>query len=208
MNYSTRYLALLALALVASCQSKEEKATAALADALQAQAESPAEQARMAAQNAAYVLPPALPASAVDVRAGVQQLLPEEGYLELVSVKGQNLQPITIGFPPAWRIGVKPGYPKVGPGYKIPFEAVLCWKPTGYVETKPKSALLVMQTPKDSLMGFHISEMGLGSKVVPVRPAEPITVQGVLYTYIDRDNAQRLLVYPYQHKQVYLTLAN
>lgn len=208
MNYSTCYLALLALGLAASCQSKEEKANAALADALQAQAESPAEQARMAAQKAAYVLPPALPASAVDVRAGVQQLLPEEGYLELVSVKGQNLQPITIGFPPAWRIGVKPGYPKVGPGYKIPFEAVMRWKPTGYVETKPKSALLVMQTPKDSLMRFHISEMGLGSKVVPVRPGVPVTVQGMLYTYIDRDNAQRLLVYPYQNKQVYLTLAN
>ena len=208
MNYSTRYLALLALGLTASCQSKEEKANAAFADALEAQAESPAEQARMAAQKAAYVLPPARPASAVDVRAGVQQLLPEEGYLELVSVKGQSLQPITIGLPPMWRIGVKPGYPKVGPGYKIHFEAVLRWKPTGYVETKPKSALLVMQTPKDSLMRFHISEMSLGSKVVQVRPGEPVTVQGVLYTYLDRDNAQRLLVYPYQNKQVYLTLAN
>ncbi|GAA4393867.1 hypothetical protein [Hymenobacter koreensis] len=208
MNYPTRYLALLTLGLATACQSKEEKANAALVDALEAQAESPAEQARMAAQKAAYALPPARPASAVVVRAGVEQLLPAEGYLELVSVKGQALQPITISLPPMWRIGVKPGYPKVGPGYKIPFEAVLRWKPTGYVETKPKSALLVLQTPKDSLMRFYISEMSVGSKVVQVRPGEPVTVQGVLYTYLDRDNAQRLLVYPYQDKQVYLPLAN
>lgn len=206
MNIPTRYVALLALGLASACQSKEDKAAAQIVDAIQTQAETPASQARMAAQKAAYVLPAALPASAVDVRTGVEQLLPEEGYLELVSVKGQNLQPITIGLPPMWRIGVKAGYPKVGPGYKIPFEAVLRWKPTGYVQTKHKRATLRVQTPKDSLMRFYISELNVGGKAVPVRAGEPVTVQGTLYAYLDKDNAQRLLLYPYQNKQVVLPL--
>jgi hypothetical protein len=207
MNIPTRYVALLALGLATSCQSKEEKAAAQVVDALEAQAESPAEQARMAAQKAAYVLPAALPASAVDVRPGVEQLLPPEGYLELVSVKGQALQPIIIPFPPMWRIGVKPGYPKVGPGYKIPFEAVLRWNPKGYGKSKPKLASLGVQTPKDSLLRFYISEMAMGGKFVPIRPGEPVTVQGTLYTHIDKENPQRLLLHPYQaDKQVYLPL--
>ena len=207
MNIPMRYVALLALGLATACQSKEEKAAAQIVDALQAQAESPAEQARMAAQKAAYVLPPALPASAVDVRAAVEQLLPEEGYLELLSVKNQALQPITLTLPTFWRIGLKAGYPKVGPGYKIPFEAVLRWKPTGYGKSKPKVAALGMQTPKDSLMRFYISEMAMGGKFVPIHPGEPVTVKGTLYTYLDKDQAQRLLVYPYQNKQVYLPLS-
>lgn len=206
MNIPTRYVALVALSLAAGCQSKEEKAAAQIVDALQTQAESPAEQAKMAAQKAAYVLPAALPASAVDVRPGVELLLPEEGYLELISVKAQNLQPITIGLPAMQRIGIKPGYPKVGPGYKIPFEAVLRWNPKGYGKSKPKAASLGIQTPKDSLMGFYISEMAMGGKFVPIRPGEPLTVHGTLYTYLDRDNAQRLLVYPYRNKQVILPL--
>ena len=206
MNIPTRYVALVALGLATACQSKEDKAAAQIVDALQAQAESPAEQARMAAQKAAYVLPAPLPASAVDVRLGVEQLLPPEGYLELVSAKGQDLQPIIIGFPPMWRIGVKPGYPKVGPGYKIPFEAVLRWNPTGYGKSKPKLAALGVQTPKDSLMRFYISELALGGKSVAIRPGEPVTVQGTLYTYIDKDNPQRLLLYAYQDKQVFLAL--
>ena len=211
MKHTTCSLALVALGLATSCQSKEEKASAALVGALEAHAEavaeSPAEQARRAAQKAAYVVPAALPASAVDVRAGVALLLPEEGYLELVSVKGQNLQPMTIGLPPMARIGVKAGYPKVAPGYKIPFEAVLRWKPTGYVTSKPKQGLMGVQTPKDSLLGFYISELSLGHKTVAVRPGEPVTVQGALYAYFDKNNPQRLVLYPYQNKQVYLPLA-
>ena len=206
MNHSTRYLALAALSLATACQSKEEKATAQIVEAIQTPPESPAEQARIAAQKAAYALPDALPASAVDVRAGVEQLLPDEGYLELVSVKGQAPQPVIIGLPPMSRIGVKAGYPKVAPGYKIPFEAVLRWKPTGYVQTKPKAATLRVQTPKDSLMRFYVSELNVGGKAVPVRAGEPLTVQGVLYAYADRDNAQRLLLYPYQNKPVVLPL--
>ena len=209
MKQTTRYAALLALGLATSCQSKEEKATAALGDALEAHAEavaeSPAEQARLAAQKASLVLPAALSASAVEVRAGVAQLLPEDGYLELVSARGQTPQPMTIGLPPMARMGVKTGYPKVAPGYKIPFEAVLRWKPTGYV-SKPKPALMVVQTPKDSLMGFSITELNQGYQTVAVRPGEPVTVQGVLYAYFDPANPQRLVLYPYQNKKMALPL--
>jgi hypothetical protein len=41
------------------------------------------------------------------------------------------------------------------------------------------------------------------AKVMQVRPGEPVTVQGVLATYLDQDRTQRLLVYPW-NKEVYL----
>ena len=204
MKHTLRCLGLAVLALATACQSKEEKAAAKIVEALESPNESPAEQARIAAQKAAHVLPGRLPASAVDVRPGVEQLLPEEGYLELVSVKGQSPIPKIIGLPPMSRIGVKPGYPKVAPGYKIPFEAVLRWKPTGFVQTKPTAGTLRVQTPKDSLLRFYISDLNVGGKAVPVRPGEPVTVQGVLYAYTDKDNSNRLVLYPYQNKQVFL----
>lgn len=189
---------------LASCQSKEDKAAAQIVDALQTQSESPAEQARIAAQKAAHVLPAGMPAFAIDLRPGVEALLPEEGYLELVSFKGQSVLPVIIGLPPMARIGVKPGYPKVAPGYKIPFEAVLRWKPTGYGKSKPMPAKMIIQTPKDSLLGFSISELNQQYTTVAVRPGEPVTVQGVLYAYTDKDNPNRLVLYPYHNKQVFL----
>ncbi|TGE14979.1 hypothetical protein [Hymenobacter elongatus] len=209
MNYSTRYLALLALGLTASCQSKEDKAAAQIVGALQTSAESPAEQAKANAWKAATTLPAALPASAVNVQPGVAQMLPEEGYLELVSVTNQTPVAAILALPAGLRSS-KPDYPKVGPGYRIPFEAVLRWKPMGFGKSKPGVGKLQMPTAKDSLRGFFISEIDRGGKVVPMRPAQPVKVQGVLYAYASPDGGQGtgLLTYPYRGLQISLPLAN
>jgi hypothetical protein len=209
MNYSTRYLALLALGLAASCQSKEDKAAAQIVDALQTRAESPAAQAQANAWKAATTLPAALPASAVNVQPGVAQMLPEEGYLELVSVTSQAPVPAILALPAGLRSS-KPGYPKVGPGYRIPFAAVLRWKPLGFGKSKPGVGKLQMPSVRDSLRGFFISEIDRGGKVVPVRPAQSVKVQGVLYAYASPDGGQKtgLLTYPYRGLQISLPLAN
>jgi hypothetical protein len=209
MNYPTRYLALLALGLATSCQSKEDKAAAQIVDALHTNAEGPAEQAKADAWKEATTLPPALPASAVNVQPGVAQMLPEEGYLELVSVTSQTPVAAILALPASMR-NAQRGYPKVGPGYRIPFEAVLRWRPIGFGKSKPGVGKLQLPSVRDSLRGFFISEIDRGEKVVPMRPAQPVTVQGVLYAYAssDRGKGTGLLTYPYRGLQISLPLAN
>jgi pyruvate/2-oxoglutarate dehydrogenase complex dihydrolipoamide acyltransferase (E2) component len=209
MNYSTRYLALLALGLATSCQSKEDKAAAQIVDALQTSTENPAEQAKADAWKVATTLPPALPASAVNVQPGVAQMLPEEGYLELVSVTSQTPVAAILALPAGMR-NAQRGYPKVGPGYRIPFEAVLRWKPMGFGKSKPGVGKLQLPTVRDSLRGFFISEINRGGKVVPMQPAQPVKVQGVLYAYTNADGGKDkgLLTYPYRGLQISLPLAN
>ncbi|GAA4509446.1 hypothetical protein GCM10023172_42960 [Hymenobacter ginsengisoli] len=209
MNNSPRYLALLALALAASCQSKEEKAATQMVDALQTSAESPAEQAKANAWKEATTLPVTLPASAVNVQPGVAQMLPEEGYLELVSVTSKTPAAVILALPAGLRSS-KPGYPQVGPGYRIPFAAVLRWKPMGFGKSTPGVAKLQLPSVRDSLRGFFISEIDRGGEVVPMRPGQPVTVQGVLYAYAspDRSTSTALLTYPYRGLQISLPLAN
>ncbi|MBG8555805.1 hypothetical protein [Hymenobacter guriensis] len=208
MNHSTRYLALLALGLASACQSQEEKSATQLVDALQTSANSPAEQAKADAWKAATTLPPALPASALNVAPGVAQMLPEEGYLELVSVTSQAPVPAILALPAGLRSAQR-GYPKVGPGYRIPFAATLRWKPTGYGKSKPSIGKLQLPSTKDSLRIFFISDIDRGGQVVPMRPAQPVTVQGVLYTYAKPGGGKDtgLLTYPYRGLQISLPLA-
>ncbi|MCR5890672.1 hypothetical protein LRS06_23365 [Hymenobacter sp. J193] len=208
MNHSTRYLSLLALGLASACQSQEEKAATHLVDALQTNASSPAEQAKANAWKAATTLPPALPASAVNVAPGVAQMLPEEGYLELISVTSQAPVAAILALPAGLRSAQR-GYPKVGPGYRIPFAAVLRWKPMGFGKSKPGIGKLQLPSAQDSLRGFFISDIDRGGQLVPMRPAQPVTVQGVLYAYASPDGGEDagLLTYPYRGLQISLPLA-
>ncbi len=62
--------------------------------------------------------------------AGVKQLLPAQGSLELVRLSAEGrARPGAF----AWPLGLaQPNYLQVAPGYCVPFEEVVRWKPTGY----------------------------------------------------------------------------
>jgi len=195
----------LALALGA-CQSKEEQTKQAIVEAV---VNSPARQERSAAWKVATTLPAPLPAS-VDLRRGVEQLLPADGYVRLVSVTPGPAQPAILTLPVLWR-PTKAGEPTVAPGYRIPFEAVVQWTPTGYGpnERIPESITLYEPAPQDSLSSFTVAVPGAAglagaaekqAKKTVLRAKQPVTVRGVLYAYAAASTSQRgLVVYPYRN---------
>lgn len=193
-----------------SCRSDEEKARETTREIVEAVATSPGQQAKTAAWQAATTLPPALPA-AVNLRPGVEQLLPKEGYLHLVSLNAGPAQPAILALPVLWR-PTKAGHPAVAPGYRVPFEAVLMWHPTGYGpgERIPETITLYEPAPQDSLSSFSVAANDLpalaGSaegraKRTPIRANEPVTVRGTLYAYTAMASAGRrgLVIYPYRN---------
>ncbi|MGI4741308.1 MAG: hypothetical protein ACRYG7_39585 [Janthinobacterium lividum] len=206
------HFATVAFAPLASCQSKTEKAaevdTQILTKAAEKVASSPQEKARLAAWKTATTLPPALSSAAVDLTAGIKQLLPAQGYLELVSATPQKVEPALVRLPGLWA-SLKPNYPQVAPGYRIPFEAVLRWKPTGYRPGERVPATITLYSPngRDSLAGWQVAGTNPnvpGAEryaISEIKPGEPVTVRGTLYTFAGKDPANHplLVVYPYRH---------
>ncbi|GAA4364152.1 hypothetical protein GCM10023185_33410 [Hymenobacter saemangeumensis] len=215
-----------ASAFLTACKNDNEAAADTLQQVAQAAANSPEAKARQAAWKLATTRPIALPVgSPANLRPAVEQLLPKEGYLKLISVKQTGAaQPGIMALPVLWR-HVKADYPTVAPGYRLPFEAVLEWRPTGYAKGEKVPAALALRTPvaPDTLGTFALLEPGATipgqSEQTPtlVKPGQGVTVQGVLYAYATTPNAGQqpsLILYPYQNplglpdprKMVYLPL--
>lgn len=205
-------VALCATAFLAACQSPAEKAAAVdtqiLTKAAEKVANSPQEKARQDAWKTATKLPPTLSPASVDLTAGVKQLLPAQGYLELVSATPQKVEPMLVRLPGLWA-SLKPNYPQVAPGYRIPFEAVVKWKPTGYRPGERVPATITLYSPngRDSLAGWQVAGANPNVpgaerySVRQIRPGEPVTVRGTLYAFTGKDpaNHRLLVVYPYYH---------
>ena len=213
-------------AFLTGCKSDNEAAADTLQQVAKAAANSPEAKARAAAWKVATTRPPALPVgSPANLRPAVEQLLPKEGYLKLVSVKPTGAaQPGIMALPVLWR-HVKADYPTVAPGYRLPFEAVLEWQPTGYAKGEKIPASLALRTPiaPDTLGTFALLEpeapiSGQSKQAqLLVKPGQAVTIRGVLYAYATSPAAGQqpsLILYPYQdplglpdpRKMVYLPL--
>jgi hypothetical protein len=215
-----------AVALLTGCKSDNETAADTQQQVAKAAANSPEAKARQAAWKLATTRPPALPAgSPANLRPAVEQLLPKEGYLKLISIKPTAAaQPSILALPVLWR-HVKEDYPIVAPGYRLPFEAVLEWRPTGYGKGEKIPATLALRTPSapDTLGTFALLEPeaaipGRSKQTsVLVKPGQKTTVRGTLYAFTTTPSAGQqpsLILYPYQdplrlpdpRKMVYLPL--
>ncbi|SHM09766.1 hypothetical protein [Hymenobacter psychrotolerans] len=212
--------------LLEACQTESEKTADALEQAAQAAANSPEAKARAAAWKLATTKPPRLAANKpVDLRPAVEQLLPRDGYLELISVKAAGVpEPAILLLPILWR-PIKGNYPPVAPGYRLPFEAVLRWHPVGYAPRKKIPTEMALNGPwsSDTLAGFtlHEPDVSLPGQAsdasIIMRPWREVTVRGVAYAYATSPAAgqpPQLVLYPYQNplgppdarKMVYLPL--
>ncbi|QKG55004.1 hypothetical protein [Hymenobacter sp. BRD67] len=212
--------------LLTGCKSDNEKADDALQQVATAGANSPEAKAREAAWKLATTKPPRLaPDKPIDLRLAVEQLLPKDGYLQLVSVKAADAaEPAILQLPILWR-SIKGNYPPVAPGYRLPFEAVLKWHPVGYAPREKIPTEMALDGPwaSDTLASFTLREPGVtlpgqaGDATISMRPWREVTVRGVLYAYATTPAAgQRasLVLYPYHNplgtpdarKMVYLPL--
>jgi hypothetical protein len=215
-----------AAAFLTGCKSDNEAAADMLQQVAKAAANSPEVKAQQAAWKLATTRPPALPVgSPANLHPAVEQLLPKEGYLKLVSVKQiEAAQPGIMALPVLWR-HVKADYPTVAPGYRLPFEAVLEWRPMGYAKGEKIPAALALRTPiaPDTLGTFALLEPeaaipGQSKQTqVLVKPGQAVTVRGTLYAYATTPVAGQqpsLILYPYRNplglpdprKMVYLPL--
>lgn len=212
--------------LLTGCKSDNKAAAEKLQQAATAAANSPEAKARTAAWRLATTKPPQLAADKpIDLRPALEQLLPQQGYLHLVSVKATGAaQPSILLLPILWR-PIKGNYPPVAPGYRLPFEAVLKWKPTGYAPGEKIPAEMALDGPwaPDTLNTFSLREPevtipGQAAKApILLKPGQAITVRGVAYAYATprvAGQAPRLVLYPYQNplgppdtqKMIYLPL--
>jgi hypothetical protein len=115
--------------------------------------------------------------------------------------------------------------PARGPGYRLPFEAVVRWHPVGYApqEKIPTETALDGPSAADTLASFTLRELGItvlgqmDTASIIMRPWREVTVRGVLYAYTTSPAAgaaPSLLLYPYRNplgppvtrKMVYLPL--
>ena len=213
-------------ALLAGCKSDSEATTEALQQVAKAAANSPEAKAREAAWRLATTRPPKLAADKpVDLRPAVEQLLPKDGYLQLISVKAAGAaEPAILLLPILWR-PIKGNYPPVAPGYRLPFEAVLKWHPVGYAPKEKIPTEMALDGPwaSDTLAGFTLREPDVtvpgqtGAASILMRPWREVTVRGVAYAYATTPTdgqSPRLVLYPYQNplgppdtrKMVYLPL--
>ena len=212
--------------LLTGCQSDNEAAAEKLQQVATAAANSPEAQARSAAWRLATTKPPQLAADKpVDLRPALEQLLPPDGYLQLVSVKAAGAaQPAILLLPILWR-PIKGNYPTVAPGYRLPFEAVLKWKPMGYAQGEKIPAAMALDGPGalDTLNTFSLREPEVtvpgraATAPMLLKPGQAVTVRGVAYAYATppaAGQAPRLVLYPYRNplgppdarKMVYLPL--
>ncbi|MBO0360462.1 hypothetical protein J0X19_21045 [Hymenobacter sp. BT186] len=197
--------------LLTSCKSDNEAAVEKLQQVAAAAANSPEAKARAAAWSLATTKPSQLPADKpVDLRPALEQLLPKDGYLQLVSVKAAGAaQPAILQLPILWR-PIKGNYPPVAPGYRLPFEAVLKWKPMGYGPGEKIPAAMALDGPwtPDTLNTFSLREPEVtvpgqaATAPMLLKPGQAVTVRGVAYAYATSPaagQAPRLVLYPYQN---------
>ena len=213
-------------AVLTGCQSDNEAAANKLQQIATAAADSPEAKARAAAWRLATTKPPQLAADKpLDLRPALEELLPKDGYLQLVSVKAAGApEPAILLLPILWR-PIKGNYPPVAPGYRLPFEAVLKWHPVGYAprEKIPTEMALDGPSASDTLSSFTLREPDANvpgqtaSTSIIMRSWREVTVRGVAYAYTTTPvagQAPRLVLYPYQNplgppdprKMVYLPL--
>ena len=220
-NLPNTFVLLLALGLATGCQSNDKQTATESSSSAEAPVTTPAPAAAPTTGN----VPAPLPLTAVDVRPAVEQLLPPQGYIEVISAKAVNIEPMAVALPPLWG-SLKPGAPRSGPGYRITYEAAVKWVPKGYGvgQKVPDTMPLYTPTGADSLARFSLGGI---NPIVPgqetytiteVAPNKPVTVRGVVYAFSGQDNQQQpaLVVYPYRNKggmpnanqMIFLPLAN
>ncbi|MCC3160243.1 hypothetical protein LJ737_23605 [Hymenobacter sp. 15J16-1T3B] len=183
------------LGLTAACQSQDSAPVA----------NSPA---ASAATQPAAALPAPLPAGAVDLKPGVAEQTPREGYLQVISAKALKAEPMQLRLPAAWQSDAdRPDGVKQAPGYRIAYEAVLQWIPQGFGHQQvPASLPLYAPNGRDTLASFRVGGLNLNVPgrerytVTPIEPRKPLTVRGTLYAFLGRNEQQQpaLVVYPYR----------
>lgn len=199
----------LLLALATGCQSSDRQQTAASDASAYTPTAAPVAASTPVAGSSTPNVPSLLPTTAIDVRPAVEQLLPEQGYLQTVSAKTLKVEPMTVALPPLWG-SLQPGAARAMPGCRISYEAVLQWVPAGYGASEKVPATMALYAPngRDSLARYRLG--GVNANVpgqekyteLQVAPNKPVTVRGVVYAFTGKDNQQKpaLVVYPYRHK--------
>ncbi len=153
-------------------------------------------------------LPAPLPASAVDLKSGVAEQTPREGYLQVISAKVLKAEPRQLRLPAQWQSDPdRADVVKDAPGYRITYEAVLEWIPQGFGRQKvPHSLPLYSPNGRDTLASFRVGGQNLNVpgreryEVMPIQPHKPLTVRGTLYAYLGQNEQKQpaLVVYPYR----------
>lgn len=153
-------------------------------------------------------VPAPLPLTAVDLKPGVAQQTPREGYLQVVSVKALKAEPLRIRLPAMWQSDPdRADVAKDAPGYRIAYEAVLQWIPQGFGRQKvPASLPLYSPNGRDTLASFRVGGQNLNVpgleryEVTPIQPRQPLTVRGTLYAFLGQTEQKQpaLVVYPYR----------
>jgi hypothetical protein len=184
-----------ALGIAAACQSNPAPETADSPDA-------------PAASQPASTVPTPLPITGVDLKPGVAEQTPREGYLQVVSAKVLKAESMQLRLPTMWQSDPdRPDGTKEAPGYRISYEAVLQWIPQGFGRQKvPASLPLYSPNGRDSLASFRVGGLNLNVPgreryaVTPIEPRKPLTVHGTLYAYLGQNEQKQpaLVVYPYR----------
>lgn len=159
-----------------------------------------------AASQPAGNLPAPLPA--LDLKPGVAEQTPREGYLQVVSAKALKAEPMQLRLPVQWQSDPdRADVIKAAPGYRITYEAVLQWIPQGFGRQQvPASLPLYSPNGRDTLASFRVGGQNLNVpgreryEVTPIQPRKPLTVRGTLYTYLGQNEEKQpaLVVYPYR----------
>ena len=197
---SQTFALLLGLGLASGCQSSDKQATTA---------EAPAASAPTAATTEASPADGPAPTTALDIRPAIEQLLPAEGYLQVVSSKALEIEPMSVSLPPLWG-SMKPNASRAAPGYRISYEAVVKWVPKGFGPNEKVPATMTLYAPngKDSLARYNLGGVNLNIPgqekytVSEIEPNKPVSVRGVLYAFrgVDTQTKPALVVYPYRNK--------
>jgi hypothetical protein len=144
----------------------------------------------------------------VDLKPGVAEQTPREGYLQVISAKALKAEPMLLQLPAAWQSDPdRADGVKQAPGYRISYEAVLQWIPQGFGKQKvPASLPLYAPNGRDTLASFRVGGLNLNTPgrerytVTPIEPRKPLTVRGTLYAFLGQNEQKQpaLVVYPYQ----------
>ena len=184
------------LVLTAACQSNTTPPQAASTPA------------KKAANPLTINLPAPLRITAVDLKPGVVEQTPREGYLQVVSAKVLKAEPMQLRLPAMWQSDPdRADTKKEAPGYRIAYEAVIQWIPQGFGRQKvPVSLLLYSPNGHDTLASFRVGGINLNVPgreryaVTPIEPRKPLTVRGTLYAFLGQNEQKQpaLAVYPYR----------
>jgi hypothetical protein len=187
------------LGLTAACQSNPAPEAATTTDA-------PA--ATLPTTQPTTARPASLPLSAVDLKPGVAEQTPREGYLQVISAKALKAEPMQLRLPAMWQSDPdRTDGAKAAPGYRISYEAVLQWIPQGFGRQQvPASLPLYSPNGRDTLASFRVGGLNLNVPgrerytVTPIVPRKPLTVRGTLYAFLGQNEQKQpaLVVYPYR----------